>query len=606
MSSPSQTYSSFSVKQSSGTDAFDSLESSPMLPKISQEPSPEKDPTLIAPVQLNIKSLIGRIDRNPDGTTIEDLLNIYHHFRLLLQAGKPLRSSNEILTNIVAEFGCLLPSREQNLTDSHIGIIEEILHECQDRIQKRFGEILLGGRGELALKILHGYFSMRLPTKTKVPVAAQRLFSLRLAKIRRDLTQNELKSFVTSNLVFGSASSSTEMVVLAIQATQKALEGFTLNLVEQICLFCSIPQEDDVMFADLSAAINWMEVWPVQMNSQQRGYLVNKLHQWKQTISDSPDLSKMGSLDPDEICKLAAVMMFVEAPSNEVLKMVDSYPGSVDDPKIRRLRESVELPTQDLSGSMEFLKEKLLIGALDGFTTASNTDVFRLIIGLKQVLLNTDWLASYQGTVTETCQKLYLAVACNLLIEDENAEIELPWRYLHFHELFSALISHFPNQTRGTTQLRPNSISLQEYQWHTYMSRPEGVHSMEAILGSLKSLRSRTFTRESILDLDFSGHSTPFKRSSLKRLQELIEIRRAVVAGSKSELDKLDYGLVRARSEAPVIRNRIPDKLDLSLLRRRCEMHTKHLIQRADYEQKQSELYFKLMHHNFRLTSQKT
>ncbi|KAM7535863.1 hypothetical protein Aperf_G00000101162 [Anoplocephala perfoliata] len=606
VSSPSETYSSFSAKQSTGTDAFHSLESSPMLPKISKETSPEEDSTLKAPIQLDVKSLVGRVDRNPDDTTIENLLNIYHHFHLLLRADKSLGYSTEILTNIIPEFGCLLPSREQNLTASQKGIIEEISLECQNRIEKRFEEVLFAGRGKLSLKILYGYFSMRLPTKIKVPVAAQRLLSLRIARIRRDLTQNELKSYATNNLISGPASSSPETMVLAIQAAQKALEGFTLNLVEQICLFYSIPQEDSILFADLGAAISWMEIWPVQMSPQQRSYLVSKLCQWRQTISDGLDLSKKRSLDPDEICKLATIGMLVEAPSNEVLKMVDSYPGSNDNPKLRRLRESVELPAQDLSESMEFLKEKLSICALDGFTTASNTDIFRLIYGLKLVALSTDWLSSNKETVNETCQKLYLAAACNSSIEDEDAKIELPRKYLHFPELFSALFSHFSNQKRGYLHLEPAAISPQDYQWHTSVSRPKGVHSMETIFGSLKSLRSRTFTRESMLDLDFSGHSTPFKRSSLNRLQELIEIRRAIVAGSKSELDKLDYGLVRARSEAPKIRDRIPDKLDLSLLRRRCEMHTKHLIQRANYEQKQSELYFKLLHHNFGLTPQRT
>uniref|UniRef100_A0A0R3X659 ALMS_motif domain-containing protein n=1 Tax=Hydatigena taeniaeformis TaxID=6205 RepID=A0A0R3X659_HYDTA len=138
-----------------------------------------------------------------------------------------------------------------------------------------------------------------------------------------------------------------------------------------------------------------------------------------------------------------------------------------------------------------------------------------------------------------------------------------------------------------------------ELQSQTPKPRPKGVHSMEVISGSLRSLQSGH-------DLSISGQSTPFKRSSLNKLQELIEIRRAVVAGSRSELEQLGFGSSSMQSGTLAERTRLPDKLDLSMLRRRCKEHTKHLIQRATYEQKQAELYCKLMGQNLRLTSQET
>ncbi|KAM3171647.1 hypothetical protein ACTXT7_016194 [Hymenolepis weldensis] len=606
VSSPSETYSNYSVKYSNGTDALQSLECSPILPKISKEASPEGVRTLMGPVQLDIKTLIDRIIGSSDNITIADLLDVYHHSRLLLQSGKCSRYSTLTLIKIIPEFGCILSPNEQNLTESEIRVLEEISLECQDRLHKRFRKFLQDEREELTLKMLYGYFGMKLPTKSKVPVAAQRLLTLRIGRIKRDLSQKEFRSYVKDNLLSDTAKSDPEMMILAIQAVQKSLEGFPLNSVEQICLLYSLPQEDGILSADLSSAINSMEVWPIHLNFHQRKYLENKLRQWKQIIADSNDLSQMKSMDPDEICKLASVGMFVGVPTNGVLKMIDSYPRSGDDAKLRQLRESIEASSEDLVESVEFLKKKISLGYLDEFATVSDADALKLISVLQQISHNTEWLALNQEMVSETCQRLYLAVACNSAIEDKDARIELPRRYLHFQELLPILIPHFPKRRSSYTSIDSVRARPRDFLLPTYRSRPIGVHSMETITDSLRSLHSRTFDKESNLDLNFSRHSAPFKRSSLNHLQELIEIRRAVVAGSKSELDHLEYGLSRSRSEAPKMRNRVPDKLDLSLLRRRCEEHTKHLIQRANYEQEQSELYCKLMHHNLRLTSQRT
>nr|CDS32416.2 stAR lipid transfer protein 9 [Hymenolepis microstoma] len=606
VSSPSETYSNYSVKNSNGVDALRSIENSPLFSKISKETSPEDDRTLMDPVQLDVKKLIGRIDGSSDDIIIEDLLDVYHHSRLLLQSGKSNRYSTLILTKIIPLFGCLLPSNEQDLTESQIRVLEEVSLGCQYCLRRRFREFLQNEREELTLKVLYGYFSVRLPTKTSVTVASQRLLALRIARIRRNLSQKEFRSYINDNLLSDTERCNPEMMILAIQAVEKSLENFTLNSVEQICLLYSIPPEDCIMFADLGLAINSMEVWPIHLTFQQRQFLENRLHQWKQTIADLNDFSQMEYMGADDIFMLASVRMFVGAPKNAVLKLINSYSGNGDDPKLRQLRESIEASAEDFDGSVEFLKDKISNGYRDAFVTVNGSDALKLISGLVQISRDTDWLASNQEMVSEACQRLYLAVACNSAVEDKDARIELPRRYLHFHELLPILISRFPKRRSVCTTTDSVRVQSQDFPLPIYESRPISMHSMETIAGSLKSLHSRTVNRGSHLDLDLSGHSTPFKRNSLNHLHELIEIRRAVVAGSKSELNHIEYGLSRSKSEAPKMRCRVPDKLDLSLLRRRCEEHTKHLIRRANYEQEQSELFCSVMHHNLRLTSQRS
>ncbi|VDN95951.1 unnamed protein product [Rodentolepis nana] len=606
VSSPSETYSNYSVKNNNRADALQTIETSPLLPKISKETSPEDDRTLLDPVQLDIKTLIGRIDESADDMIIENLLDVYHHSRLLLQSGKSDRYSTLTLIKIIPSFGCILSSNTQDLTESQIRVLKEVSLECLHRLRKRFREFLPNEREELTLKMLYGYFSARLPTKTNVAVASQRLLALRITRIRRNLTKKEFRSFVNDNLLSDSEKCNPEMMILAIQAAEKSLEGFTLNSVEQICLLYSIPPEDSIIFADLGSAINSMEVWPTHLTLQQRQFLENKLRQWTQTIGDSNDFSQMRSMDPNKIFMLASARMFVGTPKNEVLKLINSYSGNADDSKLQQLRDSIEASAEDFDESVGFLKDKLSNGYLDEFTTLIGSDALKLISGLKQISRDTDWLVSNQEMVSAACQRLYLALACTSAVEDKDAKIELPRRYLHFHELVPILSSRFPKRRSAYTSTDSVRVQPQDFHLPIYKSRPISMHSIETIAGSLKSLQSRIINKGSNLGLDFSGHSTPFKRSSLNHLHELIEIRRAVVAGSKSELDHIEYGLSRSNREAPKMKCRVPDKLDLSLLRRRCEEHTRHLIQRANYEQEQSELFCSVMAHNLRLTSQRT
>ncbi|KAH9285294.1 hypothetical protein ECG_02433 [Echinococcus granulosus] len=604
ISTPSETYSSFSVHPSSGTDVFQSLESSPLLLKVSKEPSPDEEHTLRALFQLNVKVVVGRIDLGPEDSTIMNLLDVYHHSRLLLQARKSNGISSAAISKLIPEIHSILQSNDHFLTESPTKIMEEISQECYDRISKRFREVLLNERTELSLRLLYGYFSMLFPTATTTPIAAQELLSLRIAGIQKNLSQKELWSYVKKNLVIDSTPPHFESIILAIQGAQKALEGFSLNAVEQICLLYSLNQENNLLFADLAAAINWVEIWPVQMSSKQRQYLEKNIHKWVKMLSESVDLSKMRSFDPHEAFKWISVGLVAEWPLNKSVKLIDSYPGSIKDSELYQLRESIEPSFQEIDKIVDFLEIQLSIHTLDEFITLDSLEALQIIGCLRQISRNTDLFNSIPEIIEKTCQRLYLAVACTSMTEDKEAQIELPRKYLHLQEMLSTLPPHLPRRTY--TPVEQALAGTPEIQTPICKTRPKGIHSMEMASGSLRSLQSLHFNGGSYHDLATTGQSTPFKGSSLNKLQELLEIRRAVVAGSRSELNQLGYGYSLIRSGTSGEQSRIPDKLDLSMLRRRCKDHTKHLIQRATYEQKQAELYCKLISQNLQLTSQET
>ncbi|KAL5108357.1 hypothetical protein TcWFU_000513 [Taenia crassiceps] len=591
VSSPSETFSSFSVRPSSGTDIFQSPESSPMLQKVSKETSPDEDHTLRAPIQLNVKEIVKRIDLGPDNSTIMNLLDVYHHFRLIIKARKPIDIASSGISKLIPEINSILLANEQFPTEPQTKIIEEMLRECCGRISKRFQEVFLNERTELSLRLLHGYFSMLFPTAIKTPIAAQELLSLRIAGIQRTLSQNELWFYVKKNLGFEPIPQSFELIVVAIQGAQKALEGFSLSAVEQICLLYSLNQEGSSLFTDLAAAINWMEVWPVQMSTQQRQCLEEKVHSWVESLSKSIDLSNLECLDPHEVFKWMSAELFVKHSPKESLKAICSHPESVKDPKLYWLRESIKPSFQEIDKIVDFLEVHLSAHTLDEFSTLNSMEALQIIGCLRQISENTDLFNSIQEIVAITCQRLYLAVACTSITEAKDEQIELPRKYLRLQEILSILHLQFSRQNYAPIEQalagRPKIPTL------IYKPRPKGVHSMETISGSLRSLQSQHFNRGSCYDLAISGQSTPLKRSSLSKLKELIEIRRAVVAGSRSELGQLGYGSSLMGSSASGERTRIPDKLDLTMLRRRCKEHTKHLIQLASYEQKQAELYCK-------------
>ncbi|VDK38501.1 unnamed protein product [Taenia asiatica] len=601
ISSPSETYSSFSVRPSSGTDVFHSPESSLILQEVSKETSPNEHYTLRAPSQFNVKVVVERIDLGPDDSTIMDLLDIYHHFRLLIQARRSIYTSNAGISKLIPEIYSILPSSGQFLTEPQTKVIEEILQECCERISKRFQEVFLNERTELSLRLLHGYFSMLFPTATKTPIAAQELLSLRIAGIQRTLSQNELWSYVKKNIGLDSTLLNFESFVLAIQGAQKALEGFSLSAVEQICLLYSLNQEGDLLFVDLAAAINWMGIWPIQMSARQRQFLEKKVQSWVKLLSDSVDLSKMKYLDAREVFKWMSVGLFAKCSPKECLKAIDSHPESIKDPELHQLRESIESPFQEIDKIVDFLEFQLSTHTRDEFATLESLEALAIVGCLRWISGNTDLFNSIQEIVAKTCQRLYLAIACISITEAKEAQIELPRKYLHLQEILSILLPHLSRQNR--TLFEKSSADQRKLPTSTYKPRPKVIHSLEMISGSLRSLRSRQFNRGSCHDLAGSGQSIPFKRSSLSKLKELIEIRRAVVAGSRPELDQLSYGSSLVISGASEGRTRIPDKLDLSMLHRRCKEHTKHLIQCATYEQKQAELYCRLMGQNIRMTS---
>ncbi|KAL5968586.1 hypothetical protein TSMEX_003650 [Taenia solium] len=598
ISSPSETYSSFSVRPSSGTDVFHSPESSPILQEVSKETSPDENYTLRAPIQFNVKVVVERIDLGPDDSTIMDLLDIYHHFRLLIQARRSIYTSNAGISKLIPEIYSILPSSGQFLTEPQTKVIEEILQECCDRISKRFREVFLNERTELSLRLLHGYFSMLFPTAIKTPIAAQELLSLRIAGIQRTLSQNDLWSYVKKNLGLDSTLLNFESIILAIQGAQKALEGFSLSAVEQICLLYSLNQKGDLLFVDLAAAINWMGIWPIQMSARQRQFLEKKVQSWVKLLSNSVDLSKMKYLDPHEVFKWTSVGLFANCSPKESLKAIDSHPESIKDPELHQLRESIEPPFQEIDKIVDFLEVQLSTHTLDEFATLDSLEALTIVGCLRWISGNTNLFNSIQEIVAKTCQRLYLAIACISITEAKEAQIELPRKYLHLQEILSILLPHLSR--RYHTPVEQSSADPRKLQTPTYKPRPKVIHSLEMISGSLRSLQ---FNRGSCHDLASSGRPIPLKRSSLSKLKELIEIRRAVVAGSRPELDQLGYGSSLVISGASEERTCIPDKLDLSMLHRRCKEHTKHLIQCATYEQKQAELYCKLMGQNIRMAS---
>ncbi|CDS43237.1 conserved hypothetical protein [Echinococcus multilocularis] len=604
ISTPSETYSSFSVHPSSGTDVFQSLESSPLLLKVSKEPSPDEEHTLRALFQLNVKVVVGRIDLGPEDSTIMNLLDVYHHSRLMLQARKSNGISIAGILKLIPEIHSILQSNDLFLTESQTKIMEEISQECYDRISKRFREVFLNERTELSLRLLYGYFSMLFFTATPTPIAAQELLWLRIAGIQKNLSQKELWSYVKKNLVIDSTSPHFESIILAIQGAQKALEGFSLNAVEQICLLYSLNQENNLLFADLAAAINWMEIWPVQMSSKQRQYLEKNIHKWVEMLSESVDLPRMRSSDPHEAFKWISVGLVAEWPLNKSVKLIDSFPGSIKDSELYQLRESIEPSFQEIDKIVNFLEIHLSTYTLDEFITLDSLEALQIIGCLRQISRNTDLFNSILEIIEKTCQRLYLAVACTSMTENKEARIELPRKYLHLQEMLSTLPPHLPRRTYAPVEQA--LVGTPEIQTPICKTRPKGIHSMEVASGSLRSLQSLNFNGESYHDLATTGQSTPFKGSSLNKLQELLEIRRAVVAGSRSELNQLGYGYSLIRSGTFGGQPRIPDKLDLSMLRRRCKEHMKHLIQRATFEEKQAELYCKLMSQNLQLTSQET
>ena len=588
VSSPSETMSSFSVRQGSGTEAFQSLDSSPMFPKISKESSPEEDETLVFPVQIDVRKLVEKMERSSEDQTLCDLLDCYHYSRLLLQSQKSIKSSIEGLVRLIPDLECILPSFEQVLTVLQTKFLLDISHECLNRIKTIFKEVMLKKEMDLTIKLLHGYFSLMLPTSTTTPVAAYRLMALRIAQIHSSLTSNQLWTYVENHLTLDSTNPTIETTILAIQGVQKVLDGFTLNIVEQICLFYALHQEADVvLFADLAASINWLEIWPSGLMPNQREYLSNTLIQWNKLIIQSNSPAQVKSLNFHQAYPRIAVGMSTNWSVVEGLDVINAF--SVD-PRIHSLRESLEPTNQMFDNVVASLKTQLSLNTLDGFTNLTNTDAFSIISSIRRIKTSTDWFDSIGESVNQSCQRLYLAIACNLIFNDSETKIQLPRKYLRFQEILSILLTNHQIINTTPTPIVPLA---------RFKTRPKGVHSMETLTGSLSSL------------LDLSGYSTPFKRNSLNKLHELIEIRRAVVAGSRCELNQPCYNFSRVENEEDEKKSgqkypRVPDKLDLSILRRQCKEHTRGLLQRATYEQRQTELYCRLLNHNLQLTLQKS
>ncbi|VDM20883.1 unnamed protein product, partial [Hydatigera taeniaeformis] len=477
ISSPSETFSSFSARPSSGTDVFHSPQSSPMLLKASKEPSPDDEHTLRPVIQFNAKVLLEGIDQRPEESTIVNLLDVYHHSRLLLQAHKSIDTSSAAISKLLPETKSLLPSHGHFLTEFQAKCLDELSQECRCRLFKRFEEIFSTKRIELSLRLLHGYFSLQFPTATKTPIAAQELLSLRLAAIQRTLTQNELWSYVEKTLGMDSTLSNNESLVLAIQGAEKALEGFSLNTVEQICLLYSIHQEDGLLFADLGAAISWMEMWPVQLSDRQRQCLQIEVHNWTKLLSKSVDLSNMRCLDACEVYRWISVGLFVDYSQRDCLKAIDSHPEGTKDPKLCWLRESIEPPLHEVDEIVDFLEAQLSTRTLDEFATLDCQKVLQIIGCLRQLTDSTDLFNASKEIVAKTCQRLYLANACTSTTEAKEDHIELPRKYLRLQEILAILLAYILKRTHA----RIEQASPPEIQSQTPKPRPKGVHSMEVI-----------------------------------------------------------------------------------------------------------------------------
>ncbi|VDD82715.1 unnamed protein product [Mesocestoides corti] len=641
VSSPTESFSSFSVsgnvKISSGTDAFQSLESSPAVKNGFAVSAPPDKCTLIAHRAIDVKSLIDDINNNDrrSASMLDALIDAYHYSRVLIQSGRSVKRCVDGLSDVFKALADYLPSNGQPLTLIQIKILRQLANECAWHLSRHLREAMVCEDIELSLKLLQGYLSLALPTSTTTPVAAQELVSLRLASLEDDLAAADLIRFVKGNLEAESEVSNNDVTLVALQGAQKALDGFALNTVEQICLLYALDHQSDLLFADLGASVNWTEEWPLLLTGAQRQHLEERVQEWTRTIASLSAELGVAPQNAISASKWISAGLATNAAQSDVTGTIDSICNDALSTETRnlveQLREAAEPSTRDVHDVAQLIKLRLATTPLDGFVTLTSIQTLELVSALRALSKQTSWCAQISDKLSQTWKRLCLGVACSLACGDTITRVELPAKYLHSHAILSIIHHHHhhPSSVSIEQDSCVNSRSSLPDQADSGVAErnenPPRIRQFGSSLSFTERIRRRVRSTQSMGtisritkppqhpslpkrlhrdDFDWSSLSTTLstesRRSSLDRLHELIEIRRAVVAGSAKELHRLGYGNPLMEKTLPV-RCKKPDKLDLSLLRKRCEEHTDRLLRWAAYEQDQSKMCTHSMQHNFRL-----